>query len=105
MTQVECRRCEIKTAFSQFQSDATDFSEVHILNTQCIDTNVIFYAHFIYAVRHSTNAKSCRNLPGRRQVYRFQRKVESTLQSHRGPAVVGPHTDILSAGSPLGSAG
>lgn len=43
--------------------------------------------------------------PGRRQVCRFQRRAGSVLQSHRGPAAAGSHTDTWSAGSPLGSAG
>jgi len=47
----------------------------------------------------------CGILLGRRQVCRFQRRAGLVLQSHTGPAVVGPHTDTLSAGSPPGSTG
>ena len=43
--------------------------------------------------------------PGRRQVYRCQRRAGSVLQSRTGPAAAGSHTDTWSAGSPLGSAG
>lgn len=70
------------------------FEDVPILNI-----------HSIPSVWSSENAKSCRHSPGRRRVCRFQRKVGSTLQSRRGPVVVGPRTNTWSAGSPPGSAG